>query len=277
MGERGRRCVGRGASGGCGNRITDIACGSVSRPGKRPEVGCSFAIERERPSALDRVAWTGVKGSFRLEQWQHSFGAIGSPVCDKATVFFAQRYPIGFEIVVRCHFSTVVERASSFFTPKHISACRVSGRSAAGVSTIGRTSSTQDHSKTLLYKVTRISERGTDFVNDTSVARSTANHAILTENEQHVTTAKSVGRAPGRLEYWPTPCDEMPGAPDAFARVELSWRASEACLVEEARPELTLAPKPCPSRLGCVTARQRRSRDPQLLLPTSLPVGLSTG
>ena len=42
----------------------------------------------------------------------------------------AQRYPIGFEIVVRCHFSTVVERASSFFTPKHRSACRVSGRRA---------------------------------------------------------------------------------------------------------------------------------------------------
>ena len=89
------------------HRITDLACGCVSRPGKRPEVGCPFAIERERPRALDRVAGTGVKGSFRLEQWQHSFGAIGSPVCDKATVFFAQRYPIGFEIVVRCHFSTV--------------------------------------------------------------------------------------------------------------------------------------------------------------------------
>jgi hypothetical protein len=75
-------------------------------------VGCSLAIERERPSARDRVAWTGVRGSFRLEQWQHPFGAIGSPVRDKAAVFFAQRYPIGFDTVVRRHFSTVIERTA---------------------------------------------------------------------------------------------------------------------------------------------------------------------
>jgi hypothetical protein len=44
-------------------------------------------------------------------------GTIGGPVRDNATIFVAQRYPIGFEIDVRCHFSTVVTRVSSFFTP----------------------------------------------------------------------------------------------------------------------------------------------------------------
>jgi hypothetical protein len=112
VGVRGRRCETRGASGGDGNRITDLARGRESCPGKRAEVGCPLAIERERSSARDRVAWTGVRGRFRLEQWQHPFGAIGSPVHDKATVFFAQRYPIGFDTVVRCHFSTVIERTA---------------------------------------------------------------------------------------------------------------------------------------------------------------------
>jgi hypothetical protein len=63
------------------------------------------------------VAWTGVQGSFRLEQWQHPLGTIGGPVRDNATIFVAQRYPIGLEIDVRWHFSTVVTRVSSFFTP----------------------------------------------------------------------------------------------------------------------------------------------------------------
>jgi hypothetical protein len=75
-------------------------------------MACPLAIERERPSALDRVTWTAVRGSLRLDQWQHPFGAIGSPVRDKATVFVAQRYLIGFETVVRCHFSTVIERTA---------------------------------------------------------------------------------------------------------------------------------------------------------------------
>jgi hypothetical protein len=112
VGVSGRRGEARGASGGGGSRIADVARDRESRPAKRAEAGCSLAIARERPSALNRVAWTGVSGSFRLEHWQHPLGAIGSPVCDKATVFFAQGYPIVFDTVVRCHFSTVIERTA---------------------------------------------------------------------------------------------------------------------------------------------------------------------
>jgi hypothetical protein len=68
---RGRRCVGRGASGSCGNRVADPACGCVSRPGKRAQLPCPLAPEREGPGALDRFARAGVRGSLGLEQRQH--------------------------------------------------------------------------------------------------------------------------------------------------------------------------------------------------------------
>ena len=77
--------------------------------------------------------------------------------CEGSPVFVAQRDSIGFEIVVRCHFSTVATRVSSFSRPQHRSTCRVSCRSAGAVSTIGRTSSTKITQKALLYKVTRAS------------------------------------------------------------------------------------------------------------------------
>jgi hypothetical protein len=86
---RGRRCVGRGASGSCGNRVADPACGCVSRPGKRAQLPCPLAPEREGPGALDRFARAGVRGSLGLEQRQHPLGAIGSPECDTSAVFFA--------------------------------------------------------------------------------------------------------------------------------------------------------------------------------------------
>ena len=39
--------------------------------------------------------------------------------CEGSPVFVAQRDSIGFEIVVRCHFSTVATRVSSFSRPQH--------------------------------------------------------------------------------------------------------------------------------------------------------------
>jgi hypothetical protein len=96
MDVRGRRSVGRGVSGGCGNRIADLACGCVSRPGKKAQLPCPLAPKREGPDGLDCLARTGVRGSLRLKQRQHSLGAIGSPKSAKAAVFFAQRRPTGF-------------------------------------------------------------------------------------------------------------------------------------------------------------------------------------
>jgi hypothetical protein len=60
----------------------------------------SLAIDRKRQGAPDRGTWTGVRGSFRLEQVQHPLGAIGSPMRDEATVVCAQRYVVGFSIAV---------------------------------------------------------------------------------------------------------------------------------------------------------------------------------
>ncbi|MEN3318459.1 MAG: hypothetical protein V7643_1860 [Mycobacterium sp.] len=86
MGVRGRRCDARSTSGGCGGRIIDLARGSMRRQSKSAEVRGSLAIDRKRQGAPDRGTWTGVRGSFRLEQVQHPLGAIGSPMRDEATV-----------------------------------------------------------------------------------------------------------------------------------------------------------------------------------------------
>jgi hypothetical protein len=107
----GRRCVARGARCRCRSWIADLPCGRMGRRGKSAESGRPFAIKRERPSAFDRVAWPGVGGRLRLEQWQYPLGAIGGPRGDAATVFFAQRYFTRFEVVVRYHFPTVITLA----------------------------------------------------------------------------------------------------------------------------------------------------------------------
>jgi hypothetical protein len=87
---RGRRCVGRSTSGSCGNRIADLACGCVRRPGKGAQLPCPLAPAREGSGALDRLARAGVSGSLGLEQRQHPLGAIGSPEGDTSAVFVAQ-------------------------------------------------------------------------------------------------------------------------------------------------------------------------------------------
>jgi hypothetical protein len=87
---RGRRCVGRSTSGSRGNRIADLACGCVRRPGKGAQLPCPLAPAREGSGALDRLARAGVSGSLGLEQRQHPLGAIGSPEGDTSAVFVAQ-------------------------------------------------------------------------------------------------------------------------------------------------------------------------------------------
>lgn len=77
---RGRRCVGRSASGGGSSRIADLACGYASRPGERARLPCPNP-KREGPGgALDCLARTGVRGSLRLKQRQHPLRAIGGLV-----------------------------------------------------------------------------------------------------------------------------------------------------------------------------------------------------
>src|SRR5262249_1769087 len=71
----------------------DLACGCVTRPGKGAQSRRPLSPAREGPDALDCLARTGVRGSFRLEQRQHPLGAIGSPESNKAAVFIAQRHP----------------------------------------------------------------------------------------------------------------------------------------------------------------------------------------
>ncbi len=79
------------------HRITDLACGRQSRPGEGAGGGlsaCHRARTPERPRSL-RVDGCQRELSPRTAR-QDPLGAIGSPVCEKATVFVAQRYPIGF-------------------------------------------------------------------------------------------------------------------------------------------------------------------------------------
>ena len=124
-GVSGSGCEARGASGGRGDRIADLACGCVSRPGKGAEERRPLPPVHEHPDALDGFARTGVDGGFRLEQRQHTLGAMGGPKSEKAAIFVAQRDPAEFAIVVRFHFSTVVTRARKFVShaPEHI--CRI--------------------------------------------------------------------------------------------------------------------------------------------------------
>jgi hypothetical protein len=80
----------RGASGGGGNWIVDLACGSECRQGKGSQSRCPLLPARKGSDALDCFARTGVRGNFRLVQRQHPLSAIGSPESDKAKVFYAQ-------------------------------------------------------------------------------------------------------------------------------------------------------------------------------------------
>jgi hypothetical protein len=61
----------RSASGGCGNRIADLACGCVSRPGKRAQLPGPLAPEREGPPCADgcqREAFASNSGNTRSAQ-----------------------------------------------------------------------------------------------------------------------------------------------------------------------------------------------------------------
>ena len=52
-------------------------------------VGDTQLTTSERPRPGNRLTWAAVSRSFRLEQWQHPFGAIRRPRCDDPSVSFA--------------------------------------------------------------------------------------------------------------------------------------------------------------------------------------------
>jgi len=62
-----RRRDPRGARGGGGSRITDLARRGESRQGQGTQSRCPLPASRKDANAVDRLARTGVRRSFRLE------------------------------------------------------------------------------------------------------------------------------------------------------------------------------------------------------------------
>jgi hypothetical protein len=89
--ERGRGCEARGARGGGGDRIVDLARGCVCRHRDRAQRTFLRLAACERADRCDRFAGTTIPARPGLEQMQHARSAVGGPEPDDPAVVVGDR------------------------------------------------------------------------------------------------------------------------------------------------------------------------------------------